>query len=112
MSAGEALRASRLHNQVIPNVSQLEKSSTWQGREVPGFTEEVAKALESKGHKVEWVTSESSTPTACTCLDTDSLKATEVPRAPSRSTKAVCGKQSPTPESTIQEAASLCHSGL
>lgn len=58
MSAPGALRANRLHNQVLPNVSQLERSSTHQGITVDGFAENVARELQGKGHTIEWVTSE------------------------------------------------------
>jgi gamma-glutamyltranspeptidase/glutathione hydrolase len=57
MSATEALLESRLHNQVVPNISQLERSSTFQNLRITGFSEEMAEALRSKGHQIEWVTS-------------------------------------------------------
>ncbi|ORY25464.1 gamma-glutamyltranspeptidase [Naematelia encephala] len=63
-SAREALRASRLHNQILPNVSQLERQNTHQGSTVEGFSEELAEELRSKGHTVEWVPMNRSTPCA------------------------------------------------
>lgn len=55
LRTAEAQRASRLHNQVMPNVTKLERKSEHQGIQVDGFSEEEAKAIESKGHKVEWI---------------------------------------------------------
>lgn len=55
MSAAEAMRSNRLHNQIIPNVSQVERSSTHQGITVDGFSEEVVEGLKAKGHAIEWV---------------------------------------------------------
>jgi gamma-glutamyltranspeptidase/glutathione hydrolase len=58
MSAMEALRASRLHNQIQPNVTYLERESSAQGITVDGHSEELAQALRAKGHTIEWVTCE------------------------------------------------------
>ncbi|WVQ85542.1 gamma-glutamyltransferase [Cryptococcus sp. DSM 104549] len=69
MSASESLRANRLHNQILPNVSQVERSSTHQGVTVDGFTEEQGKALEAKGHKLQWVEVNRSTPCAMRFLE-------------------------------------------
>ncbi|ORY34735.1 gamma-glutamyltranspeptidase [Naematelia encephala] len=55
MSAAEALRANRLHNQILPNVSLLERSSTHQGITIDGFSEEQARGLQEKGHVIEWL---------------------------------------------------------
>lgn len=55
MSAAEALSANRLHNQVLPNVSQLERSSSYQKEGVTGFSDATAAGLEDKGHKIQWV---------------------------------------------------------
>jgi gamma-glutamyltranspeptidase/glutathione hydrolase len=46
-----------VHNQVMPNVSKLEKPSSHQGIQIDGFTEEQVKGLEAKGHKIEWINS-------------------------------------------------------
>ena len=54
MTALEGQRTSRLHNQVLPNVSLLEEPSCHQGIKVDGFTEEQIKGLEAKGHKLEF----------------------------------------------------------
>lgn len=59
MSAAEALRANRLHDQIQPNVTYLERTSTTQGITVDGHSEELADGLREKGHVVEWVTGES-----------------------------------------------------
>jgi gamma-glutamyltranspeptidase len=59
LSAAEALRANRLHNQVIPNVTQLERESTHQGITVSGFSEDMSTQLRAKGHQIEWVAGES-----------------------------------------------------
>ena len=50
----EALRANRLHNQILPNVSVVERSSTHQGITVDGLSETQVAGLEDKGHKLEW----------------------------------------------------------
>lgn len=59
MSASEALRAPRLHDQIQPNVTYLERRSTAQGISVDGHSEELAEGLRKKGHNVDWVTGES-----------------------------------------------------
>ncbi|KAI9638894.1 nucleophile aminohydrolase [Dioszegia hungarica] len=64
MSAAEALRANRLHDQIQPNVTYLERTSTTQGITVDGHSEELADGLREKGHVVEWVTAHRSTPCA------------------------------------------------
>ncbi|KAK4684485.1 hypothetical protein P7C73_g5688, partial [Tremellales sp. Uapishka_1] len=64
MSATEALWAARLHNQILPNVSQVERTSVTGDRTVNGFTEEQARGLETKGHVLEWVDKNRSTPCA------------------------------------------------
>jgi gamma-glutamyltranspeptidase/glutathione hydrolase len=55
MTASEALRQNRLHNQILPNVSQLERSTTHQGIVIDGFSKEIADGLKAKGHEIEWV---------------------------------------------------------
>lgn len=56
MSATEALAAARLHNQIMPNVTYIEKSSQKPGQApVKGFDEILAAGLQEKGHVVEWV---------------------------------------------------------
>jgi gamma-glutamyltranspeptidase/glutathione hydrolase len=65
MSAAEAMRSNRLHNQIIPNVSQVERSSTHQGITVDGFSEEVVEGLKGKGHAIEWVPCEWTLDTDC-----------------------------------------------
>ncbi|WVW82272.1 gamma-glutamyltransferase [Kwoniella bestiolae CBS 10118] len=62
LSAKEALRANRLHNQILPNVSQVERSSTHQGITIDGFSEEQVKGLEERGHQIEWVEKNRSVP--------------------------------------------------
>jgi hypothetical protein len=42
--AGEAQRANRLHNQVQPNATKLERASEHQGE-----------GLREKGHEIEWI---------------------------------------------------------
>jgi gamma-glutamyltranspeptidase/glutathione hydrolase len=60
MSAAEALAASRLHNQILPNVSYIEPASSKPGQTpVKGFSQEVAKGLQEKGHVLEWVVNRS-----------------------------------------------------
>jgi gamma-glutamyltranspeptidase/glutathione hydrolase len=58
MTAAESLRASRLHNQILPNVSLLERASTVGNNTIDGFSSEQAAALEAKGHVIEWIPSE------------------------------------------------------
>ena len=58
MSASGALAACRLHDQLLPNVVELERSNGKSGR-VEGFSEKCADALISKGHAVKWVASTS-----------------------------------------------------
>lgn len=65
MTAAQALAAPRLHNQILPNVSFLERASNKPGQDpVKGFSDEVAQGLEAKGHKVEWMASTRSVPCA------------------------------------------------
>ncbi|WWD17920.1 gamma-glutamyltransferase [Kwoniella shandongensis] len=64
MTAAEAMRANRLHNQILPNFSDLERSSTHQGITIDGFSEEQVKGLEGKGHKIRWVEKNRSVPCA------------------------------------------------
>lgn len=61
MNAHDAVAASRIHDQILPNKTCLEKSSP---PHVNGHTEENAKALQARGHKVEWLPSESGRPLA------------------------------------------------
>nr|XP_018267316.1 gamma-glutamyltransferase [Kwoniella dejecticola CBS 10117]OBR89474.1 gamma-glutamyltransferase [Kwoniella dejecticola CBS 10117] len=61
-SAEESLRMNRLHNQILPNVSRLERKSFHQDITIAGFTEKQAKALEARGHQVEWVDKNFSVP--------------------------------------------------
>lgn len=58
MLAKESLRANRLHNQILPNMTQIERSSEWRGQTIDGFSDQVAEGLRSKGHVIEWVDSE------------------------------------------------------
>jgi gamma-glutamyltranspeptidase/glutathione hydrolase len=53
--AGEAQRANRLHNQVQPNATKLERASEHQAVKIDGFTEEQAEGLREKGHEIEWI---------------------------------------------------------
>ncbi|ODO11948.1 gamma-glutamyltransferase [Cryptococcus amylolentus CBS 6273] len=63
-SAAQALSNPRLHNQILPNVSTVERGSNVRGVEVKGFTEEQVEGLRKKGHKVQWVEKAFSTPCA------------------------------------------------
>ena len=56
MSAHEAVAANRIHDQILPNRTCLEKASP---PHVKGHTEENAEALKACGHKVEWLDSAS-----------------------------------------------------
>lgn len=55
MSAREAVAANRIHDQIKPVKTCLEKPSP---PHVKGHTEEQAKALERHGHTIEWLPSE------------------------------------------------------
>lgn len=57
MSARAALAAPRLHDMAIPDKTQLERSSDRGGR-VRGWSEEMARGLQGRGHVVEWIDSE------------------------------------------------------
>lgn len=56
MAPGDALSFRRLHNQLLPNVTTFEQD-TDRGAPVQGWSEVDAKALEKRGHKVEWIPS-------------------------------------------------------
>lgn len=56
-TCAEALDTVRLHNQVLPDVTLLERP-TERGRAVKTLDEVVVKGLEKRGHKIEWVESE------------------------------------------------------
>lgn len=58
MSSAEAQRMTRLHNQVMPNVTRLERASTHQGITVEPLDDGQVKGLEAKGHEIEWKNSE------------------------------------------------------
>ncbi|KAL7425269.1 hypothetical protein Q5752_000957 [Cryptotrichosporon argae] len=79
-TAAEALRASRLHNQILPNVSQIERSNTTRGITVDGFSDELAAGLAGKGHALEWVKSNRSTPCAMRFLPGPDWEAEGDPR--------------------------------
>jgi hypothetical protein len=88
MSAAEAMRSNRLHNQIIPNVSQVERSSTHQGITVDGFSEEVVEGLKAKGHAIEWVPCEW---TLATGYSNTELRDVGIwAHAPSQSVDALC----------------------
>jgi len=61
MTAQEAVTANRIHDQIQPRKTCLERAK--EGA-TTGHTEEQAKALEAKGHTIEWLprTSLTSTP--------------------------------------------------
>jgi gamma-glutamyltranspeptidase/glutathione hydrolase len=61
MSASDALRAPRLHDQIQPNITYLERKSIAQGITVDGHSEGLAEGLRKKGHVVDWVTGECET---------------------------------------------------
>ena len=56
MSAHEAVAANRIHDQIKPVKTSLEKGLP---PRVKGHTEDQAKALEARGHTVEWLDSAS-----------------------------------------------------
>lgn len=58
MSAHDAVAANRIHDQIKPVKTSLEKGLP---PHVKGHTEEQAKALEARGHTVEWLESKYST---------------------------------------------------
>ncbi|KAL0252796.1 gamma-glutamyltransferase [Cryptococcus tetragattii IND107] len=68
-SASQALAANRLHNQILPNVTKVERGSNIRGVRVEGFSEEQVEGLKQKGHVVEWVDKSFSTP--CVMVWTD-----------------------------------------
>ncbi|ORX37717.1 nucleophile aminohydrolase [Kockovaella imperatae] len=55
MTASEALRSTRVHNQLSPNSTQVEHASTHLGVLVEGLSPDQAAALESRGHVLEWL---------------------------------------------------------
>jgi hypothetical protein len=57
MSAQEAVSASRIHDQIQPVKTCLERAKEGATK---GHTEEQAKALAAKGHTIEWLPRESS----------------------------------------------------
>jgi gamma-glutamyltranspeptidase len=52
MTAQEAVTANRIHDQIQPNKTCLERAK--EGA-TTGHTEEQAKSLEEKGHTIEWL---------------------------------------------------------
>lgn len=52
-----ALDTARLHNQVLPDVTLLEKQTS-RGRTVNVWGDDVVRGLEERGHKMEWIESE------------------------------------------------------
>ncbi|WVQ97324.1 gamma-glutamyltransferase [Kwoniella sp. CBS 9459] len=62
----EALTQSRLHNQILPDHSLLERPGVYNGVQVEGFEEEsqTVKGLKEKGHKIEWTDRNRSVPVA------------------------------------------------
>jgi len=52
MTAQEAVSANRIHDQIQPKKTCLERAK--EGA-TTGHTEEQAKALEAKGHTIEWL---------------------------------------------------------
>lgn len=52
MTAKEAVSANRIHDQIQPTKTCLERAK--EGA-TTGHTEEQAKALEAKGHTIEWL---------------------------------------------------------
>ncbi|WRT64127.1 gamma-glutamyltransferase [Kwoniella shivajii] len=80
LSAKESLKSNRLHNQILPNVSLLERSSTIQGVTIDGFSQHQCKGLEEKGHKIEWIEMNRSVPVALKFNDDGSWEAEADPR--------------------------------
>ncbi|WVF70603.1 gamma-glutamyltransferase [Kwoniella sp. CBS 6097] len=66
MTPFEALKEKRLHNQILPDHSVLERSGSYNGVQVEGFEEgsEIVKGLKAKGHKIEWTDRNRSVPVA------------------------------------------------
>jgi gamma-glutamyltranspeptidase/glutathione hydrolase len=58
LGAGESLAQPRIHNQVLPNTTVLERTSH-RGRPVVQVPEETVRGLEERGHVIEWKDSES-----------------------------------------------------
>lgn len=52
MTAKEAVSANRIHDQIQPRKTCLERAKKGA---TTGHTEEQAKALEAKGHTIEWL---------------------------------------------------------
>ena len=55
MSAADALKAPRLHNQILPNFSDLEETNVAGETTIEGYPKEIAAGLEQKGHKIKWI---------------------------------------------------------
>ncbi|ORY26756.1 nucleophile aminohydrolase [Naematelia encephala] len=62
MTADESLRASRLHNQLLPDISYVEKDSFFGRTAVSGFSSAQVEDLKSKGHDIQWIPRNRSTP--------------------------------------------------
>ncbi|EIW71538.1 hypothetical protein TREMEDRAFT_67823 [Tremella mesenterica DSM 1558] len=63
MSPDQALAAGRIHSQLQPSATELERSSDRRGDRLLGISEDVAADLEGRGHEVVWAQSRS---VACT----------------------------------------------
>lgn len=66
MTPGEALSFRRLHNQLSPDETTLERG-TDRGAPVQGWSQGDAEKLEKRGHKTKWIDSECLTPATGVC---------------------------------------------
>ena len=53
--AADALKAPRIHNQIIPDYTNMEPTGQVAHRTIQGFSEEQAELLRAKKHTIEWL---------------------------------------------------------